>query len=779
MQYATTASFISTPGPLAPANDHIRKHFVRRAMAHDMAWSGERERELDELRRRLAESRSGWVPRIAANARPTPEGWRLGDISGAAGNSLLIYRDPGHRTHVDYNGEAWKGDDLALIGKLCGLSSFKETIAYAADLVGLTTASANSAGNGGTAPTKPPQAKADERKGWPVVMPVPAGTPEPLPRPAQSERFEASYCYRNESGQALLYVLRYRKPDGDKRFQPQTWRHPPGQREKCQWAPYAPPGKLPLYGLDRLRGATRVLLLEGEKAADAAQQIPLAEGTAAVGFQGTGKVGRTDFAPLGGLPVVGWPDHDDAGHDAMRDALVAALKAGAASASMVRVPAGFPPGWDLADKWAGAPDEDQELTIRDLIFAAKPVEAERERAQGNVAEAGPLGPEPPPHDGADMPADERDEGADVMPPDPKRFTVPFWINRDLAEPDRLLGDLLTTTSRVLLNGPTGIGKTSFGVGFGFATGFGKGFLHWAARRPSRTLYLDGEMSARLARERIRQEVQRWGGQPANLWIINREDYPHMPPLNTEDGQKFVEWLIDQIGGVDLVEFDNMQALLTGSLKEDITWAPVLPWTRHLTARRTGQLWLHHTGHDATKGYGDKSREWQFDTVGLLKAPEVPAPGRLIGFDLEFSKARERGPENRADFEPASIWLDDDNQWRSSASPSKPRRTPSPKARTFFDALRDALAKHGTRRPESAHRPSATMQEWKEECSRRGLIDTAQADNKQRALLSKYRLELIACDWMACNGDLAWSRIDVAAGQQATTQTGPRTTESEE
>jgi hypothetical protein len=65
----------------------------------------------------------------------------------------------------------------------------------------------------------------------------------------------------------------------------------------------------------------------------------------------------------------------------------------------------------------------------------------------------------------------------------------------------------------------------------------------------------------------------------------------------------------------------------------------------LTAMKIGQLWMHHTGHATDRGYGDKSREWQFDTVALMKAPDPPTPGRLLEFRLEFTKARERGGDD--------------------------------------------------------------------------------------------------------------------------------------
>ncbi|MBU2134695.1 MAG: hypothetical protein KKA45_00675, partial [Alphaproteobacteria bacterium] len=59
--------------------------------------------------------------------------------------------------------------------------------------------------------------------------------------------------------------------DGKKEIRPATlWRGGTGQ--PLRWKPKAEPGPRPLYGLDRLaaRPAARVLLVEGEKAADAA-----------------------------------------------------------------------------------------------------------------------------------------------------------------------------------------------------------------------------------------------------------------------------------------------------------------------------------------------------------------------------------------------------------------------------------------------------------------------------------------------------------------------------
>lgn len=239
-----------------------------------------------------------------------------------------------------------------------------------------------------------------------------------------------------------------------------------------------------------------------------------------------------------------------------------------------------------------------------------------------------------------------------------------WLERDLAPPDCILGELLSTTSRAMLVGPTGLGKTMFGLAVAMAIAEGgRDFLHWHVPRSRRVLYVDGEMPRRLMKARLADERRRRGAAiDIPLFVLSREDFPEMPPLNTEAGQKFVDRAIDAVGGVDLVIFDNIQALIVGDMKEETSWQETLPYVRDLTRRRIGQLYFHHTGHETGRSYGTKTREWQLDTVCLME--EVERPDADISFNLNFTKARERTPDNRADFETATISLVAD-RWNSS------------------------------------------------------------------------------------------------------------------
>lgn len=218
------------------------------------------------------------------------------------------------------------------------------------------------------------------------VAPAPADAP---PLPAEWKglgRPAGVWAYRDAAGQLLRYTLRFETADGGKEIRPATlWRAGPGK--PLRWTPKAEPGPRPLYGLDRLaaRPAARVLLVEGEKAADAAgERFPdLVVLTWPGGAKG---IGKADFRPLQGRQVVAWPDADAAGRKAAQDAAQAALQAGAGSAAVVEIPGGLPPAWDLADVWPPGLDA---ARARELIDGARLVEPSERPTRSPPPEAGP------------------------------------------------------------------------------------------------------------------------------------------------------------------------------------------------------------------------------------------------------------------------------------------------------------------------------------------------------------------------------------------------------
>jgi hypothetical protein len=67
------------------------------------------------------------------------------------------------------------------------------------------------------------------------------------------------------------------------------------------------------------------------------------------------------------------------------------------------------------------------------------------------------------------------------------------------------------------------------------------------------------MSRRLMKSRNEDAMRRRGSTPLTLFILNREDFPDLPPLNTPSGQGFIDRLIERLGGIDCVFFDNVQS----------------------------------------------------------------------------------------------------------------------------------------------------------------------------------------------------------------------------
>ena len=86
------------------------------------------------------------------------------------------------------------------------------------------------------------------------------------------------------------------------------------------------------------------------------------------------------------------------------------------------------------------------------------------------------------------------------------LSIEAWAARDIPEPDYLLGNLITTTSRAFLVGRTGLGKTMLALAIAVGAASGRGFLNWRSSRPARVLYIDGEMPAELIKARAVDEL---------------------------------------------------------------------------------------------------------------------------------------------------------------------------------------------------------------------------------------------------------------------------------
>ena len=174
--------------------------------------------------------------------------------------------------------------------------------------------------------------------------------------------YAAHWTYKNATGALLGYVVRYTDDKGEKSYRPWTF----GSYSKnvspvwkcTTWTS----GRRPLYGLDKLaaRPTAKVLLCEGEKAADAAQV--LMPGMVCITWPGGSNGYRyVDWTPLAGRNILLVHDADIAGEQAMTGVAGYLLALGCT----VRLldTSCRPLGWDFADALAEGWTSDDIVTF--------------------------------------------------------------------------------------------------------------------------------------------------------------------------------------------------------------------------------------------------------------------------------------------------------------------------------------------------------------------------------------------------------------------------------
>lgn len=341
---------------------------------------------------------------------------------------------------------------------------------------------------------------------------------------------------------------------------------------------------------------------------------------------------------------------------------------------------------------------------------------------------------------AETPAIDRNALRDFLSAD-------AWLDRDVPDEDRLLGDLITTTTRTFLVGKTGLGKTQLALAIAIGMASGRGFMHWRSHRAARVLIVDGEMPAALIKQRMQDAIQRAGVRPdpTNLILYARdlEDefarrFPQlgrMDALNTPAGRAWLLAFIDALGGVDVVIFDNVMSLVAGDQKDEVSWTDTTPLVHALTARRIGQLWLDHTPHEKNRQYGSATKAWRFDAVGIMSpvAEERQVPGETA-FTLSFDdpgKARRRTPANWQDFATRTFRLTADG-WTTDAATRREGKL-APNTGLWFAALRAAAA--------AGNDPNrVTTDAWFAEAAKADLV-APDGGPAQQARLRKARGEL--------------------------------------
>ena len=234
----------------------------------------------------------------------------IGDVLGSPGDSLEVVLEGEKAGLWTDRATNEGGDTFTLIGAHHGLDAhtdFQRVLGHVRDLLG-------------RAPSTP--------------MPKTSKKAPPMDDLGPAR---AKWDYLDAEGHLVAVVYRYDPPGRRKEFRP--W---DAKRRKM-----APPDPRPLYNQPGMKDAAQVVLVEGEKCAQALIEAGVVATTAMHGANAP--VDKTDWSPLNGKAVLIWPDRDKPGWDYAAQAAQAALAAGAKSCHILYPPEQAPEGWDVAD----------------------------------------------------------------------------------------------------------------------------------------------------------------------------------------------------------------------------------------------------------------------------------------------------------------------------------------------------------------------------------------------------------------------------------------------
>lgn len=200
------------------------------------------------------------------------------------------------------------------------------------------------------------------------------------------------WTYRDADGDVLCYVCRKDRADGKKIFRPVSY-----DERQGQWVARGYKTPKPLYNLDMLskNPETKVLVVEGEKCADAAQGVLGSRAICTTWMGGASSVNKTDWSPLSGRDVTLWPDADKDGTGQAAMLKVAGLlKDTGGTVKLVDVSDAPADKWDIADAvnsgWGLQEIQEwvrtrvSEFTGRDLKIAQK-----AQNIQNNIVSIAP------------------------------------------------------------------------------------------------------------------------------------------------------------------------------------------------------------------------------------------------------------------------------------------------------------------------------------------------------------------------------------------------------
>ena len=371
---------------------------------------------------------------------------------------------------------------------------------------------------------------------------------------------------------------------------------------------YKAPEPRPLYHLPQINNSEHVILVEGEKCADALTEAGQVATTAMNGANAP--IDKTDWSPLKDKHVLIWPDNDEPGKEYAEKAAQAIANAGAKQVEIMYIPDAKPSKWDAADAVEEGIDINEFLTV-----APKFSLTDKKKIES--------------------------------------FTLGELLNDDSPIPDDLIEPrVLTPGGMLVLGGAAKVGKSDFVLSWLVNLAAGDPFLGMNPTKRLNIFYLQAEVGYHYLRERLQQmelpQTTVWRASE-NLHIT-----PQLKMVLDDEGMKQAIQAMKKASEkepIDVIVIDPLRNVFYGGddgANENDNHAMLYFLQKRVEKLRdavnpeSGIIMIHHTRKlnsrqfmdDPFQSFSGASSLRGYYTSGmLLYRPEDNKPERLLKFEL--------------------------------------------------------------------------------------------------------------------------------------------------
>ena len=206
--------------------------------------------------------------------------------------------------------------------------------------------------------------------------------------------------------------------------------------------------------------------------------------------------------------------------------------------------------------------------------------------------------------------------------------------------ESILGSWFLAGDLGFIFAPRGVGKTWLSMNFAHAIATGTKAGPWAAGRPRRVLYVDGEMALDLTQQRYRALCQ-----PASdnfIFLHHEIMFERTGKVLNLTSPLVQESLLQHVVAqkIEVIFLDNLSCLFSGVKENDAdSWELILPWLLQLRRRGIAVVFIAHAGRNGLMRGTSRREDAAAWILSLSEPAEATATGAGARFVTRFTKCR--------------------------------------------------------------------------------------------------------------------------------------------